>query len=106
MAPQATAPYPFGQQAPGVGLGIPLVGFDPNTFFPEVTVGGGNIHYGDRLRVPLTTVAWSTLEMGRAAAQILIEMVEGKKKRKEQHIIVEPELVVRESCGAAKAAFA
>src|SRR5438445_3342556 len=56
-------------------------------------VGGGNIHYGDMLRVPLTTVAWSTLEMGRAAAQILIEMVEGKKKRKEQHIIVEPELV-------------
>jgi len=57
------------------------------------------------LKVPLTTVAWSTLEMGQAAAQILIEMVEGKKKRKEQHIIVEPELVVRESCGAAKAVF-
>ena len=67
-------------------------------------VGGGNIHYGDMLRVPLTTVAWSTIEMGQAAANLLIEMIEGKdKKRRNQQIIVEPELVVRESCGATKA---
>ncbi len=68
-------------------------------------VGGGNIHYGDMLKVPLTTVAWSTIEMGQAAAQLLIELVEGKRKRKEQHVIVGPELVVRESCGATKAGF-
>jgi LacI family transcriptional regulator len=66
-------------------------------------VGGGNIHYGDMLKVPLTTVAWSTIEMGQAAARLLIELVEGKRKRKDEHVIVEPELVVRESCGAAKA---
>jgi len=69
-------------------------------------VGGGNIHYGDMLKVPLTTVAWSTLEMGQAAAQLSIELVEGKKRRKEQHIIVEPELVVRESCGATRTVLA
>jgi LacI family transcriptional regulator len=69
-------------------------------------VGGGNIHYGDMLKVPLSTIAWSTLEMGQAAAQILIEMIGKKKKRKESQIIVEPELVVRESCGAARAVFA
>jgi len=69
-------------------------------------VGGGNIHYGDMLRVPLTTVAWSTSEMGQTAARLLVAMVEGKKRPKEQHIIVEPELVVRESCGAARAASA
>ncbi len=28
-------------------------------------VGGGNIHYGAMLKVPLTTVAWSTNEMGK-----------------------------------------
>jgi LacI family transcriptional regulator, galactose operon repressor len=66
-------------------------------------VGGGNIHYGDMLKVPLTTVAWSTAEMGQSAARLLIAMVEGKKRPKEQHLIVEPELVVRESCGAARA---
>jgi LacI family transcriptional regulator len=69
-------------------------------------VGGGNIHYGDMLRVPLTTVAWSTSEMGQNAGRLLIAMVEGKKRPKEQHIIVQPELVVRESCGAARALVA
>lgn len=63
-------------------------------------VGGGNIHYGDMLKVPLTTVAWSTLELGQAAARLLIELVEGKKRPRAQHIIVEPKLVVRKSCGA------
>ncbi len=69
-------------------------------------VGGGNIHYGDMLRVPLTTVAWSTAKMGQAAARLLIDLVEGKRGIKEQHIIVEPELVVRASCGATEAASA
>jgi LacI family transcriptional regulator len=69
-------------------------------------VGGGNIHYGDMLKVPLTTVAWSTLEMGRAAAHLLIELLQGKKRVGEQHVIVEPELVVRESCGATKSVTA
>lgn len=69
-------------------------------------VGGGNIHYGDMLRVPLTTVAWSTTEMGQAAARLVIDLVEGKRGIKEQHVIVEPELVVRASCGATQAAFA
>jgi LacI family transcriptional regulator len=64
-------------------------------------VGGGNIHYADMLRVPLTTVAWSTIEMGQAAARLLIGLIEGKKQQREQHIIVDPVLVVRESCGAA-----
>ena len=69
-------------------------------------VGGGNIHYGDMLKVPLTTVAWSTSEMGQAAARLLIDLVEGKRGTREQHVIVKPELVVRASCGAAQAAFA
>lgn len=68
-------------------------------------VGGGNIHYGDMLRVPLTTVAWSTAEMGQAAARLLIDLVEGKRGTRDQHVIVEPELVVRTSCGATEAAY-
>ena len=39
-------------------------------------VGAGNIHYGDVLRVPLTTVSWSCREMGQAAAKLLIEHIE------------------------------
>ena len=68
-------------------------------------VGGGNIHYGDMLKVPLTTIAWSTSEMGQAAGQLLIDLVEGKKRTRDQHVIVEPELVVRASCGANAAAY-
>ena len=68
-------------------------------------VGGGNIHYGDMLKIPLTTVAWSTSEMGQAAGRLLIDLVEGKRGTKEQHVIVEPELVVRQSCGATHAAY-
>ena len=70
-------------------------------------VGSGNIHYGDMLRVPLTTVAWSTMEMGQAAAQLLIEMIEEKdKKTRNQQMVVEPQLIVRESCGATRAVIA
>lgn len=63
-------------------------------------VGGGNIHYCDMLRVPLTTVAWSAMEMGQAAGRLLIDLIEGNQLQKAQQIIVQPELVVRESCGA------
>jgi LacI family transcriptional regulator len=65
--------------------------------------GAGNIHYGDMLRVPLTTVSWSTAAMGQAAAKLLLELIDGKNSAgKPRHVIVPPELVVRRSCGASK----
>lgn len=68
-------------------------------------VGGGNIHYGDMLRVPLTTVSWSRNEMGQAAARLLIQLIEGADSDSgHQKIILSPNLIVRESCGAKKAA--
>jgi LacI family transcriptional regulator len=63
-------------------------------------VGAGRIHYGDMLRVPLTTVSWSTMEMGQAAAKLLLESIEEKSKPANQQVIVKPELVIRQSCGA------
>ncbi len=66
-------------------------------------VGAGNIHYGDMLRVPLTTVSWSTTAMGQAAAQLLLDLVDGKKSTaKSRHVSIPPELVIRRSCGALK----
>jgi len=61
-------------------------------------VGAGSIHYGDMLGVPLTTVSWSKAEMGQAAATLLLELIDGKKKNR--IIRIEPELIVRRSCGA------
>ena len=66
-------------------------------------VGAGRIHYGDMLRVPLTTVSWSTLEMGQAAASLLLDSITGQSKTARQ-VVVKPELVIRESCGGQRAA--
>jgi LacI family transcriptional regulator len=64
-------------------------------------VGAGNIHHGDMLRVPLTTVSWSTAAMGQEAASLLLELIDGKKKaRRHRTLTVPPQLVVRHSCGA------
>jgi len=61
-------------------------------------VGAGSIHYGDMLRVPLTTVAWSTAAMGQAAAELLLELLKDKRKTgKRRHIVIPPKLVARQS---------
>jgi LacI family transcriptional regulator len=66
-------------------------------------VGAGNIHYGDMLRVPLTTVSWSTAAMGQAAAQLLLELIDGRNNAaKLRHVTIPPEMVIRHSCGALK----
>ena len=39
-------------------------------------VGAGDVAHGDLLRVPLTTVAWSKEELGRRAAELLLEQIE------------------------------
>src|SRR5947209_735535 len=62
-------------------------------------VGAGNIHYGDMLRVPLTTVSWSRGEMGQQAAHMLIHQIESGSPVKSKQIILPPELIVRSSCG-------
>lgn len=67
-------------------------------------VGAGNIHYADMLRVPLTTVSWSRSEMGQQAANLLIQLIEGKSENaKVNRVILPPELVVRSSSGASAA---
>jgi DNA-binding LacI/PurR family transcriptional regulator len=64
-------------------------------------VGGGNIHYGDMLSTPLTTVSWSRTEMGQSAARLLIQQIEDTDSdSKHQKVILSPTLVVRSSCGA------
>jgi LacI family transcriptional regulator, galactose operon repressor len=64
-------------------------------------VGAGNIHYGDMLRVPLTTVSWSRAEMGQQAAQLLIKAMTGETiPAKSRNVSLPPELVIRNSCGA------
>jgi LacI family transcriptional regulator len=66
--------------------------------------GAGDIHYGDRLRVPLTTVTWDKTQMGHQAAHLLLNLlgaetdaaVNGNRGR----VVCEPALVMRKSSGA------
>lgn len=70
-------------------------------------VGSGNIHYGDMLSVPLTTVSWSRSEMGQSAVRLLIQLIEGGNHDSgQQKVILSPSLIVRQSCGAKQSSIA
>jgi LacI family transcriptional regulator len=64
-------------------------------------VGYDDIRYSEFLEVPLTTVALPKYEMGQKAAQILFESIDSNdKNHKPVQILLEPELIIRNSCGA------
>jgi DNA-binding LacI/PurR family transcriptional regulator len=67
-------------------------------------VGAGSIHYGEMLRVTLTTVGWSTGEMGQQAARLLIELIEEKASSHVTRPLIPPKLIVRRSSGTQLAA--
>jgi LacI family transcriptional regulator len=67
---------------------IALVGFDD---FPYP--------WSDAFRPHLTTVAQPTYELGRRAAEILVECLRGSSSNHPQRVMLEGKLVVRESSG-------
>ncbi|HEV3206977.1 MAG TPA: LacI family DNA-binding transcriptional regulator [Terriglobales bacterium] len=60
-------------------------------------VGAGNVHYSDFLAVPLTTVDQGTSEMGRRAADLLVEQIAAKRTQLPKKVLIEPRLVIRRS---------
>jgi LacI family transcriptional regulator len=60
-------------------------------------VGAGNVHYSDFLAVPLTTVDQGTSEIGKRAADLLLERIGCKRKLRPQKVLIEPRLVIRQS---------
>jgi LacI family transcriptional regulator len=67
-------------------------------------VGAGDIALGDLLRVPLTTVSWSRAELGRQAAELLLDPLDREEGDDVpiRRVLIPPHLVVRESCGASR----
>ncbi len=65
---------------------IALVGFDDTEF-------------ASNQRVKLTTVSQRKYEMGNLGVQILIDYIERKKTDYTHRVILEPRLIIRESCG-------
>jgi LacI family transcriptional regulator len=60
-------------------------------------VGAGNVHYGDMLAVPLTTVDQGTCRIGGLAAELLIARIASKRPLHPKQILIPPRLVERES---------
>ncbi len=53
-------------------------------------VGAGNVHYSELLAVPLTTVDQGTGQIGRQAAELLLEQIGVKKKPRTRKILITP----------------
>jgi len=60
-------------------------------------VGAGNVHYSDMLAIPLTTVDQGTVQIGKQAAQLLMEQIGAKNKSRVKKILITPKLVIRQS---------
>ena len=60
-------------------------------------VGAGDVAYSDLIRVPLTTVRWSKRDLGRRAAELILDEIDGDDEVAPQRVIIPPEIVVRES---------
>jgi LacI family transcriptional regulator len=64
-------------------------------------VGAGDIAHGDLLRVPLTTISWSKEELGRRAAELILDQIGARGGDATfRRVIIPPRLVVRASSGA------
>ena len=63
-------------------------------------VGFDNIAAAAYYSPPLTTVEQPMLEMGRIAADMLIDAIEGTLKKERSFVTLDPKLIIRESCGA------
>jgi DNA-binding LacI/PurR family transcriptional regulator len=65
---------------------VPLMGFN-------------DIEVSSLKTVELSTIGQKKYEMGSTAVHTLIDRIEGKDRDKARQVTLEPELIVRKSCG-------
>jgi LacI family transcriptional regulator len=73
--------------------------WDAGLRVPEdiAVVGAGDVAYSDLIRVPLTTVRWSKRDVGRRAAELMIDQIGATTEVRPRRVIIPPEIVVRKS---------
>ena len=64
-------------------------------------VGAGDIALGDLLRVPLSTVSWSREDLGKRAAELLLNRLGDEPPEPFRSVVIPPKLIVRRSSSAA-----
>jgi len=61
--------------------------------------GAGDIAHGDLLRVSLTTVTWARRDLGKRAAELLLDRLDADGANRHRRVVIPPRLVVRASSG-------
>jgi LacI family transcriptional regulator len=82
-----------------LAMGAMNYALDHGVRIPEdlAVVGCGNLHYDDSLRVPLSSIDQHSRKIGEDAARIALRILNLKVPPKPQTLVLQPELVVRES---------
>jgi LacI family transcriptional regulator len=62
-------------------------------------IGFNDIEFTSMKGIELTTIGQKKYEMGALAVKTLVEKVEGGKVGPPKEIILEPELIIRKTCG-------
>jgi LacI family transcriptional regulator len=62
-------------------------------------VGFNDIEFAAMKGIELTTIGQKKYEMGATAVKMLVERIERKKVESSREVILEPELIIRKSCG-------
>ncbi len=62
-------------------------------------IGFNDIEFASMKGIELTTIGQKKYEMGALAVKTLVERVEGAKMEPPREIILEPELIIRKTCG-------
>jgi len=62
-------------------------------------VGFNDIEFTSMKGIELTTIGQKKYEMGAMAVKTLVERIEGRKTGYSKEIILEPELIIRKTCG-------
>ena len=65
-------------------------------------VGYDETVWSKHLNPPLTTIQQPGYRLGRIAAEMLIKAIKEKKPAKPKTVVLEPELIIRESSGRAR----
>jgi LacI family transcriptional regulator len=82
-----------------LAMGAMNYALDHGVRIPEdlAIVGCGNLHYDDSLRVPLSSIDQHSRKIGEEAARIALRILNSKAPLKPECLVLQPELVVRES---------
>ena len=82
-----------------LAMGAMNYALDQGVRIPDdlAVVGCGNLHYDDSLRVPLSSIDQHSRKIGEEAARIALAILNSKVSPKPQTLVLQPELIVRES---------